>query len=61
MLVTDLRAIINATIWCPVQGLIKDGTLLFDRGKIVKVGKNIPIPSKAKTIDVEGQYVVLAD
>jgi imidazolonepropionase-like amidohydrolase len=56
--VTYLRAIINATIWCPIQGLIKKGSILFDRGKIVKVGKSIPIPSKTKTIDVEGQYVV---
>ncbi len=53
-----MRAITNATILCPVQGLIEKGTLLFDRGKIVDVGKSIPIPSKTKIIDVEGQYVV---
>ncbi|MFW9832347.1 MAG: amidohydrolase [Candidatus Thorarchaeota archaeon] len=53
-----MRAIINATILCPVQGLIKNGTLLFDRGKIVNVGKSIPIPNKAKIVDAEGQYVV---
>jgi imidazolonepropionase-like amidohydrolase len=56
--VTLLRAIINATIFCPVQGRIENGTILFDQGKIVKVGKAVAIPSKTKTIDVEGQYVV---
>ncbi len=57
-MVASLRAIVNATIWCPIQGLIKNGSLLFDRGKIVDVGQSIKIPSKTKTIDVEGQYVV---
>lgn len=48
----------NATIWCPVQGLIENGSILFDRGKIIDVGKSIAIPSKTITIDAEGQYVV---
>ncbi|MFX0168538.1 MAG: amidohydrolase [Candidatus Hodarchaeota archaeon] len=55
---TNLRALTNATILCPVQGLIKNGTLLFDRGKIVDVGPSVPIPSNAKITDVEGQFVV---
>ncbi len=58
MVVSFLQAITNATILCPVQGRIKKGTLLFNRGKIVGVGKSIPIPSKTKIIDVDGQYVV---
>ena len=53
-----MRAIINATIWCPVQGLIEKGTLLFEKGKIIDVGKALPVPSKSKVIDVEGQFVV---
>ncbi|MHA2426533.1 MAG: amidohydrolase [Candidatus Hermodarchaeia archaeon] len=53
-----MRAIINATILCPVQGQIEKGTLLFEKGKIVEVGKGLQVPSKAKTIDVEGQFVV---
>ncbi|MFW9963358.1 MAG: amidohydrolase [Candidatus Sifarchaeia archaeon] len=52
-----MKAIINATILCPVSGLIKNGTILFN-GKIRDVGKDIVIPKKAKIIDVEGKYVV---
>ena len=56
--VNTMRVITNATILCPVQGRIEKGTVLFDKGKIVGVGKSIPIPSKTKIIDVEGQYVL---
>ena len=52
-----MKAIINATILCPVNGLIKNGTVLYN-GKIKAVGKNIEIPSRTKTIDAEGRYVV---
>jgi imidazolonepropionase-like amidohydrolase len=52
-----LKAIINATILCPVNGLIKNGTILFN-GKIVAIGKDIEIPSKTSIIDAEGKYVV---
>jgi imidazolonepropionase-like amidohydrolase len=52
-----VKAIINATILCPVNGLIKNGTILFN-SKIKEVGKNITIPSGTKTIDAEGNYVV---
>jgi imidazolonepropionase-like amidohydrolase len=52
-----LKAIINATILCPVNGLIKNGTVLFD-GKIEAIGKNIEIPERTKTIDAEGKFVV---
>lgn len=52
-----MKAIINATILCPVNGLIKNGTILFN-GKIKEVGKNITIPSGTKTIDATGKYVV---
>ncbi|MHA2158417.1 MAG: amidohydrolase [Candidatus Thorarchaeota archaeon] len=52
-----MKAIINATILCPVNGLIKNGTILFN-GKIKEVGKNISVPSGTKTIDAKGRYVV---
>lgn len=52
-----MKAIINATILCPVNGLIKNGTVLFN-GKIKAIGKNIEIPSGTKTIDVGGKFVV---
>ena len=52
-----MKAIINATILCPVNGLIKSGTILFN-GKIKEVGKNVAVPSGTKTIDAAGKYVV---
>ena len=52
-----MKAIINATILCPVNGLIKNGTVLFN-GKIKAIGKNVEIPSETKTIDADGKFVV---
>jgi hypothetical protein len=37
---TILKAIVNATILCPVNGLVKNGTVLFDN-KIVAIGKDV--------------------
>lgn len=52
-----MKAIINATILCPVKGLFEDGTILFD-SRIKDIGTNIDIPKGTKTIDVKGKYVV---
>ncbi|MGY5857960.1 MAG: amidohydrolase [Candidatus Thorarchaeota archaeon] len=51
-----MKAIINATIFCPVNGLIKGGTILFDK-KIKAIGKTVVIPKGTKTIDAEGKFV----
>jgi imidazolonepropionase-like amidohydrolase len=52
-----MKAIIKATILCPVNDFIKNGTILFN-SKIKAVGKNIDIPSGTKIIDAEGKYIV---
>ena len=52
-----MKAIINATIFCPANGLIKNGTILFDK-KIKEVGKTVVIPKGTKTIDAKGKFVV---
>ncbi len=52
-----MKAIINATILCPVTGTMKGGTLLFD-DKIRAIGTSVEIPKGTKTIDVNGRYVV---
>lgn len=52
-----MKAIINATIFCPVNGRIKGGTILFDK-KIKEVGKTVTLPKGTKTIDAEGKFVV---
>ena len=43
-----MKAIINAKILCPVQGVIENGTILFEKGKIVDVGKSIPVQKGTK-------------
>ena len=52
-----MKAISNATILCPVQGLIKGGTILFS-DKIEAIGKDVKVPAKTKTINAEGKYVL---
>ncbi len=52
-----MKAIINATILCPVNGHIKGGTILFDK-KIKEIGKTVTIPKGTKTIDVKGKFVL---
>jgi imidazolonepropionase-like amidohydrolase len=52
-----MRAIVNGTILCPVNGSVKGASIVFD-DKIVAVGKDIEIPKKAKVIDAEGKFVV---
>ena len=40
------------------NGIIDEGTLLFDNGKIVDVGKNISLPPETEVIDVSGKVVM---
>jgi imidazolonepropionase-like amidohydrolase len=50
-------AIVGATLH-PVSGpAIEGGTILFDGGKIVAVGKDVAIPDGAERIDAAGKHV----
>ena len=50
-------ALTGATVH-PVSGpAIEEATLLFNKGKIVAVGKNVKIPDGAETIDVSGKHI----
>jgi imidazolonepropionase-like amidohydrolase len=50
-------ALVNGTIH-PVSGpVIEGGTLVFDRGKIVAVGKEVTVPEGAEKVDLAGQHV----
>ncbi|MHA1905050.1 MAG: amidohydrolase, partial [Candidatus Thorarchaeota archaeon] len=53
-----MKAIINATILCPVNGLIEKGIIIFEENQIRNVGKSVKIPSDAEIIDAESKYVV---
>lgn len=56
--VQGLTAFQHATIWTSgPAGIIDDGTLLIDDGKIIAVGKDIQIPENATVIDVSGMHI----
>jgi len=52
-----LLAIVNATIYPVDKEVIKKGTILVDRGKIVEVGSNVSVPEDAQVIDAGGRMV----
>src|SRR3954471_6303120 len=50
-------ALTNAVIH-PVSGEVIDrGTILFDKGKITALGKEVAIPEGAEKVDLEGKHV----
>ncbi len=53
-----MLAIKNGNIITVTKGMIKQGTILIDDGKIVKVGQNIEVPEKAEVIDATDKYVM---
>jgi len=52
-----LLAIVNATIYPVDKEVIKKGTILVDKGKIVEVGSNVSVPEDAQVIDAGGRMV----
>jgi imidazolonepropionase-like amidohydrolase len=50
-------ALTNATIHPISKPAIEGGTLVFDKGKIVGLGKEVTIPEDAEVIDLEGKHV----
>lgn len=50
-------AITNAKIVTVSGGVIENGTVLIENGKIAAIGSNVSIPSKAEVIDGKGLFV----
>jgi imidazolonepropionase-like amidohydrolase len=50
-------ALVGGTIHTVTKGTIENGVVLFDKGKIVAVGKEINIPKDAEVIDVKGKHI----
>ncbi len=50
-------ALTGGTIHTVTGFTISNGTILFDKGKIVDIGKNVSIPADALTIDISGKHV----
>jgi imidazolonepropionase-like amidohydrolase len=53
----NLVALINATIYVKPTKVIKKGTLLFENGKILEVGKVVTIPKGAKIVNLNGKTI----
>lgn len=48
----------GATLWTSgPQGIIEQGDMLVQKGKITNVGRNLPVPSGALVIDATGKHV----
>jgi imidazolonepropionase-like amidohydrolase len=50
-------ALRGATIHTVTNGVIQNGTIIFEGGKITAVGANVPIPAGTKTVDVTGKHI----
>ena len=50
-------ALRGATIHTVTNGVIQNGTIIFDRGKITAIGANIAIPAGTKIVDVTGKHI----
>ena len=53
------RAIVNATLWTVSQGVIENGVLLIEQGKIAAIGSNedLKVPEGFEIIDAKGHIV----
>ena len=51
-------AIKAGTINTITQGIVKDGVILIEGGKILAVGADVPVPEHAKVIDAGPSYVM---
>ncbi len=53
-----VTAFTNATIWTSgPEGIIPNGTLIIDQGKVLAVGANVKIPAGAVVVDLKGKNV----
>ena len=54
---TAVTAITNSTIYVSAEKVLKNATILFQEGKILKYGKRIKIPENAVIIDGSETYI----
>jgi imidazolonepropionase-like amidohydrolase len=50
-------ALTGATIHTVAHGVIENGTIVFDGGKIIAVGTDVTIPANATRVDATGKHV----
>lgn len=52
-----MKAIINAKIYTVTGPVIEGGSVLYDKGRILEVGKDIKLPAGTEIIDAEGRVL----
>ncbi|NHJ01179.1 MAG: amidohydrolase [Candidatus Heimdallarchaeota archaeon] len=50
-------ALVNGTLFCPIQGKIENATVLIENEKIKEIGTNLSLEG-AEIFDVTGKYIV---
>jgi imidazolonepropionase-like amidohydrolase len=50
-------ALVGGTIHTVSGGVIENGTILFDKGKITAIGTAVTLPQGTETIDVKGKHI----
>ncbi|MCG8468531.1 MAG: amidohydrolase family protein [Gemmatimonadetes bacterium] len=50
-------ALQGATIHTVTNGVIENGTIVFDDGQIVAVGTDVDVPANARVVDVSGKHI----
>lgn len=50
-------ALVGGTIHTVANGVIANGTIVFDGGRITAVGANVAVPAEAERIDISGKHV----
>jgi imidazolonepropionase-like amidohydrolase len=54
---TQPVALVGGTIHTAAGPVVENGTILFDKGKIVRIGKNIDLPANTQKIQVSGKHI----
>jgi len=54
----DVTAIRGGDLYTITDGIIKNGTILIEDGKISDIGQNVAIPKDSKVIDARGKIVM---
>ena len=53
----NYTALTNAKIYVTPSEVISGGTLLFQKGKVIAVGKSVPLPKNTVVMDVSGKTI----
>lgn len=52
-----MLAITNGKLLTITSGIVENGTIIIDNGKIVSLGSALPIPAETAVIDARGGYI----